>query len=198
VQWIAFAHSSTSDAFTCGHCRALTTTAQRFALFQGAHQQPDAQVAILVCTACWRPNYFEGHRQVPAPPVGAGPVEHLPDHVLSNYREAIASQGAGAPTGAAILCRKILMNVAVHKGAAPNLHFVDYVDYLVNNHYVPPGSTDWVKHIKDRGNEATHEIEPVTSTDAIELLEFTESLLRYVFELPGKMRARRSQTSKKK
>jgi hypothetical protein len=84
------------------------------------------------------------------------------------------------------------MNVAVEKGAQPNLRFVEYVDYLVKNHFVPPGSDDWVKHIKDRGNEATHEIQPV------ELLEFTEALLRYVFELPGKMRARRAQTSKRK
>jgi hypothetical protein len=37
-----------------------------------------------------------------------------------------------------LLCRKMLMNVAVHEGAAEGLKFIEYVTYLSDHGYVPP------------------------------------------------------------
>jgi len=45
-----------------------------------------------------------------------------------------------------------------------------------------------VDHIRQKGNEATHEIPNMGNEDAVELLEFIEMLLRVVYELPGKMK----------
>ncbi len=80
------------------------------------------------------------------------------------------------------------MHIAVSKGADEGLGFVEYVQYLADNNYVPPDAKDWVDHIRKKGNQANHEIEIVQPDDALELLSFSEMLLRLVFEFPAIMR----------
>jgi hypothetical protein len=80
------------------------------------------------------------------------------------------------------------MNVAVDKGAAGNLKFVEYVKYLHTNHYIPPDAKCWVDHIRQRGNEATHEIHLIKRDDAELLIKLTDVLLRTVYELPALIR----------
>tara|TARA_E500000318_G_scaffold14854_8_gene15280 strand:- start:137761 stop:138018 length:258 start_codon:yes stop_codon:yes gene_type:complete len=80
------------------------------------------------------------------------------------------------------------MLIAVDKGAKENLKFVQYVDFLSENHHVPAGSGDWVKHIKDRGNEATHELPNTSKADAIQIFEFTSMLLTLNYDYPARMK----------
>jgi Domain of unknown function (DUF4145) len=77
----------------------------------------------------------------------------------------------------------VLMNVAVAEGADENLRFVQYVDWLDEQHYIPPGGRGWVEQIKNVGNEANHEIPDVTREAAERILRFTEGLLVNVYEL---------------
>ena len=197
--WMVLDNSSNlRSQFTCGHCGTLTATAQRMILIVGGYEQDPAEaVEIRICMNCWAPTYIGPHGQVPAPRVGKM-VEHLPPEVESAYREARDAFAAGASTATALMCRKILMNVAVTAGAKPNLNFFEYVDYLTTNHYVPPGSDKWLTHIRKGGNDATHEISATKSEDAAELLRFTQSLLTYMFELPGQMQNKPSKPAKGK
>ena len=82
------------------------------------------------------------------------------------------------------------MNIAVEKGDTPGKRFIVYVDYLAANHYIPPGGEEWVDHIRDKGNEATHEILLMNKEDAETLIEFTEMLLKFVYEFPAKVKSR--------
>lgn len=79
------------------------------------------------------------------------------------------------------------MHIAVEQGAGPNLEFVKYVDYLVDNHFAPPNSKSWVDQIRKHGNEANHEIVIKTIDDALEVLTFLEMLLRFIYEFPAKV-----------
>jgi Domain of unknown function (DUF4145) len=192
MTWMAINNSSApNDKFECGHCGAVTATAQTIVSFlsTGFTPQADPDRLIRVCTSCGAPTYFAPNLQIPAPQI-ARDVEHLPPAVKAAYDEARRSFAASAPTAAALMCRKILMNIAVAKGAPENERFVTYVDFLAKNRHVPPGSDDWVEHIKDRGNHATHEIVPTTVDEGRELVMFTQSLLHFAFELPGQMRAK--------
>lgn len=85
-----------------------------------------------------------------------------------------------------MICRKLLMNIAVSKGAEENQNFQYYVDYLDSNNYTPNGTKDWVDVIRTQGNEATHEIAIYTREQAEEILSFTEMLLRLIYEFPNK------------
>jgi len=82
-------------------------------------------------------------------------------------------------------CRKVLMNVAVDRGADGNLRFVEYVDWFETNHYIPPHGREWIERIKDIGNEAHHDIPDIDHERARETLRFTEWMLHYIYEMPG-------------
>ena len=79
------------------------------------------------------------------------------------------------------------MNMAVAQGAKTGLAFIDYVQFLADNGYVPPKGKGWVDHIRKKGNEATHEISAMSKADAEELLSFSEMLLKFIYEFPSKV-----------
>jgi len=83
------------------------------------------------------------------------------------------------------------MNIAVSKGAREGLKFVEYVNYLAEKGYVPPDGKEWVDHIRQKGNEATHEIALMNQEDAKDLITFVEALLRFIYEYPGMIAARK-------
>ena len=91
-------------------------------------------------------------------------------------------------TAAVLCCRKLLMNIAVSKGAKEGLQFIKYVEFLSDNHYVPPDAKDWVDHIRKKGNEATHEIAIMKREDAEEIISFVEMILRLVYEFPARVK----------
>ena len=116
-------------------------------------------------------------------------IEHLPDDVQKLYEEIRRATSSQSYTAAVLACRKLLMHIAVEKGAETNKTFSFYVKYLADNHYAPPGSQSWVDKIRDSGNEATHEIKIMTKEEAEELVNFIEMLLTFIYEFPGKTKA---------
>ena len=116
-------------------------------------------------------------------------VDGIDDKTVENlYEEARDCASVNAFTATAMACRKILMNIAVAKGAKENLKFVQYVQFLADNNFVPPDGKNWIEHIKDRGNDANHKIEIVSKEDAEELLYFTEMLLTFIYAVPARFK----------
>jgi hypothetical protein len=126
-----------------------------------------------------------GGGQVPGVAFGAG-VDALPPTVESLYSEARRCMSINAYTSTALACRKLLMNVAVDKGAKGSQKFAFYVDWSVEEGYVPPGGKGWVDHIRKMGNEATHEIELIEGHTAEQVMAFTEMLLKFAYEFAAK------------
>jgi hypothetical protein len=123
---------------------------------------------------------------MPGIPFGQ-PVAHLPTDIEALYLEARRCTSASAYTASVLLCRKLLMNVAVSLGAKAGEPFIFYVEYLAANGYVPPNGKGWVDHIRKKGNEATHEIHLMKQGDAEELISFLEMLLKFIYEFPKKI-----------
>lgn len=172
----------TTVSFECGWCDRSTGGSVGYK-HQGLHCD------IYFCRYCRLPTVrflTSGDQWVWTPlPASGQAVAGLPPIVGSAWDEARATLSAGAPTAAALMCRKILMNVAVDKGAAQNLRFVQYVDWLSEHHFIPPHIGDLTVHIKDSGNDATHEIVSVDQKEAAIVLGFTQSLLQIVYEIPS-------------
>ena len=63
--------------------------------------------------------------------------------------------------------------------------FTYYVDFLVNGGFVPPNATNWVDHIRKRGNDATHRISLMGRDDAEKVLRFIEMILLFLYEYPN-------------
>ncbi len=143
---------------------------------------------MVICPHCERPSYFDFRRnreQTPKPMLGSIVPGITDANVGALHTEARACTSFGAYTAAVMICRKILMHIAVEQGAPPNQSFKSYVEYLDSKGYIPPNGKKWVDKIRDRGNEANHEIKLMNEADAALLLKFTEMLLRFVYELPS-------------
>lgn len=100
---------------------------------------------------------------------------------------------ANAFTASELLCRKILMHIAVEKAAPEGKPFVFYLDHLERAGYVTPPMKGWVNAIRANGNEATHAIAAPSKERAESTVMFTAELLRLTYEmeyLAGKFTAR--------
>jgi Domain of unknown function (DUF4145) len=146
----------------------------------------DGLARILICPTCDRPTYFEKDRQVPGIAYGST-ISHLPPDVDALYTEARNCMAVSAFTASVLATRKLLMNVAVSQGAEQNKQFYVYVNYLADKGYVPPNAKSWVDHIREKGNEATHEIPAIKEDDAKDMLTFMEMILKLVFEYPQRV-----------
>ncbi len=172
--------------YICGYCGTDTSPNHGWAASgQGGHSG-----YVLICTGCNRPSFIDievpNKTTTPAAKMGTE-VKGLPQDVAHLYYEARQCTATGAFTSAVLTCRKILMHIAVEKGALIGQSFVDYVDYLAQNNYIPPNGKDWVDYIRTKSNEANHEINIMNSEDAEDLITFTEMLLRLVYEFKNRL-----------
>jgi len=172
--------------YVCAYCGNLVATKEGY--FLNATQ---INRFIYICPKCEDPTYFRQNEQLPSPVLG-NPVHNLPDDVGKLYDEARKCTASGGSTAAVLLCRKLLMHLAVEKGDKPGKNFAEYVEYLGKSGYVPPGATEWVDHIRAQGNEANHEIKFMSPSIAQELLQFLEMLLKFIYEYPAKMKAKKT------
>lgn len=185
-----------SRKYVCGHCGSPLASDIGYVAAPATGRQ---LAYMYICHFCTRPTLFEhdGYK-VPDAPFGR-PIEGIDDaSVRDLYEEARKSTGVGAHTGTVLCCRKLLMHIAVAKGAEKNRSFQQYVDFLAEKNFVPPDAKPWVDHIRDRGNEANHEITIMKREDAEELLSFVEMLLRVIFEFPATVRKKYGKKEDKK
>lgn len=175
--------------FVCGYnnCGRLVASAQGW-VYQANSNKVEGY--IYICPNCHRPTFFDitenPVQQIPGISYGEY-VHSLPKQIEDLYSEIRQSTSAGAFTAAVLSCRKMLMHLAVEKGANQGKPFIFYVEYLVDNHFAPPGSKPWVDKIRNTGNEANHEIKIMSQTEAIELINFIEMLLKFIYEFPNKI-----------
>ncbi len=113
-------------------------------------------------------------------------VNHLPPDIGVLYNEARAAIAGSAPTAAVLCCRKLLMHVAVEKGAEEGKSFQSYVSHLADNNFIPAGARAWVDEIRTKSNEANHQIVIKTIKEARELIDFVEMLLMVVYDYPSR------------
>jgi len=176
--WVAL-QDLPNKAFVCGYCTISVSSIRGNKLANTGSAQIGA---VYIRPNCGGPVFFDAKRvQYPSPALGAS-VQHVPEPLNALYDEARRCTAQNCFTAAVLVCRKILMHIAVEESAEEGLNFLQYVNYLSDNGYLPPNGKHWVDHIRKKGNEANHEIVLMSATDARLLLTFVEMLLRFVYE----------------
>jgi Domain of unknown function (DUF4145) len=174
--------------YVCGFCGHRVGPDRGFQ--SAANTERNLQNFIYVCSYCGKPTYFDSDQKAtPGVPFGNS-VEHLPQEIEALYNEARKSCSVGAYTSSVLTCRKLLMHIAVTKGADAGRSFISYVEFLSDKGYVPPDGKGWVDHIREKGNEANHEIKIMAAGDAESLIQFLEMLLKFIYEFPKRVPAR--------
>lgn len=182
VNWGSL-QSLTAKAYDCPFCGNRISSVQGY--------KAAAHAEIYVCSHCQFPTFWgvlpDGSTrfQLPGPKPGK-PVANLPPDVIVLYEEARNSVAAGANTAAVLVCRKMLVDLAVSQGEtwAKGKPFTEYVKYLADRVFAPTYSATWLDRIRQDGNKATHELGLMRQADAMLLIEFIEMLLRVLFEYP--------------
>jgi hypothetical protein len=177
VGW-KYPESLPTRVWTCGHCGAETGSKEGYGAQTTGH-------AIYICPVCERPTYFDGatKQQIPGARIGAD-VNNLPPDVATIYDEARVCMAAHTYTAAVLLCRTLLMRIAVAEGAPTRANFTDYIDYLNDNGYVAPRAAIWLDLVRSTGNIAAHQLRPMTEVDATRLVSFLAILLSSIYALP--------------
>lgn len=149
-------------------------------------------VKWLRCTSCGM-GLVRNHSNVsPSTPPLKTP-KGVPDAEREVWEEARACLGVGAYTGAVMLFRKVLFHMAVTQGLpakdekdrAPS--FAECVESLQRQGVITPRMRPYVDSIKDVGNEANHEINPIEPDDALRLGKFVQHLLQTAYEMDALM-----------
>jgi hypothetical protein len=164
--------------FTCAYCRSVVASDRGYTAngdVTGTHAY------IRICPNCQYPTFFtlRGY-QHPTAAFGK-PVSHLPSQEV----EALYDEARN--------CKKLLMNMAVTegakegvtKGAKEGKSFVQYLDYLEHQGFIPAKGKEWVEYVRLKGNEANHEISVMERKDAKQFITFLETLLRANYEFPA-------------
>ncbi len=168
--------------YRCGYC---DTTVGPNVGYRAVYGSRETANYVYLCSYCNRPTFFEAARQTPSSTFG-DVVDELPGDVEQVYKEARDCMRVQAFTASVLTLRKLLMHVAVDQKAPEGQKFVQYVDYLDQEHLVPAGAKQWVDRIRQKGNEANHEIGIMEQEDAEDLISFAEMLLKNVYEFPAR------------
>lgn len=173
-----------SHQFLCGYCGKDVSSEKAY--WTDERTRGGDAGRIYICHHCTRPTFFDsGQRQFPGALFGDSVSDISDPLVESLYQETKLCIGATAYTSAVLASRKLLMHIAVAKGAKENQSFAFYVHFFSDQGFVPPDAKPWVDHIREKGNEATHEIILMKREDAEEIVSFVGMLLKIIFEFPA-------------
>jgi hypothetical protein len=166
----------------CGNCQEWGAAEVR-ASDEDSHF---GTILWLQCPACSEGSVRLRNGAVyPSAPAG-GNVRNLPADVQQAWQEARVAHAVAAYTAAEIMCRKILMHLAVDVAeAAAGETFASYVDALDSKGYITTGMKPTVDTIRQRGNVANHELPASTEHDSLTTLGVTEHLLNSVYAFAG-------------
>lgn len=168
---------STPDAwfrYKCGHCGVKVS---------GAVVALHENIRWLLCPDCGNGSVRDQKGNI-HPGVAFGPhIAGLPNDTAEVYEEARRSMSVSAFTGSELICRKILMYVAVEKGAKEGESFAFYLEHLEKEGYITPPMKTWVDLVRKHGNIAAHILEKSDQNRAESTLMFTAELLRIIYEM---------------
>ena len=176
---IAKPDGSTSDSwlsFTCAHCSSKVSGA---VVATADHNR----IKWLQCPSCGNGSVHMREGFIYQSAQFGPDVQGLPNDVAEAFGESRRCMSVNAFTAAELLCRKILMHVAVDKGATEGDTFAAYLLFLETHGYVTPPMKEWVNLIRKHGNASTHKLASPDKSRAESTVMFTAELLRLVYEM---------------
>lgn len=175
-----------SRSYTCGYCGEKISSNKGYYITScGLSPRPNHQGYIYICHNCNCPTYFHWENQFPMHSYGKKFNEEIfPDNkTFLLYNEVRNCYKASAFTSCVLSARKLLMHIAVDCGAEEGKKFIEYVDFLDTNSYIPKNCKEWVDIIRNKGNEATHEIVIFNQTDAKQIINFLEIIINVIYAM---------------
>lgn len=110
--------------------------------------------------------------------------KNLPDDIEAAWDEVLNAGRASAWTAAELMCRKILMHIAVDQfDMEEGLNFTAYVKKFDDERFFPRMMMPVIDGIRERGNRATHDLASTPKEQAMKTLDVTHYVLRTIYEM---------------
>ena len=113
-----------NERFICGFCSTSVSSVKGY----GIYSQSGGKIVggVYICPNCDGPVFLSPqNKQYPTAPLGK-PVTNVPKELNELYEEARKYTSSNSFTAAVLICRKMLMNIAVSQGAKEGLKFIEY------------------------------------------------------------------------
>jgi len=162
-------------------------------LWSSVYQCPTCRGCSLLTVSTTGSDGSGERRFVECLPFGtAKPLEPLPDDVGSDREEAWSAFHGGLHKGAALLARSSLESAVKQLGASGKDLYAK-VDSLADSGVITKDLAAWAHEVRLTGNEAAHEMGPVSEADAQDGLYFLDAFLEAVYVVPARHRERVAQ-----
>ena len=175
-----------SNRIICGWCDSIISPNKGYQVdsqYSLYSNEESATGYIYVCPNCNQLIMFNSMTRETFPSNKFGrQINKLPLEIEQIYNEIRECYAVNAYTSVVLLARKLLMHIGVQEGAEENKKFIYYVDYLNDNHLVPPKSKGILDIIRKEGNEANHEIVIKTKEGAEHIISLVEIILLFLYE----------------
>ena len=117
----------------------------------------------------------------------------IPEDVADDFLEANRCLGVEAKKAAVTMCRRVLQNTCISKGATPNHDLCKQIEEMESKRIINPSMKDVAHAIRKIGNWGAHPqddpLKDVTLDDALEIVKFTSEFLDEVFVRPARLNA---------
>jgi len=169
--------------FVCSHCSAKGN-----GIVIGFYFKHAPNIFWILCPSCSHGSVIDRDGNT-YPPIPYGEnVEGLPPELKLAFNEARNVFSIGAFTSCQLICRKMLMHIAIDKcNLDEGKSFIEYVNALEKAQLISPLMKPWVDKIRKEGNDATHKLEPPSKDDSENILNFVTQLLKVIYEMEYKM-----------
>lgn len=200
---------------TCPYCK---TTSVAFTAVYGWSVHGYERRVVFKCGACHEaiireyigphdltnlPGSLESYadvtlgRQWPVAPSGSAPKDS-PENVAKFFEQGTSSLEVGNFDAAGMMFRKALESATkILDPEASKMPLIKRIDALAACQKLTEDMAKWAHEVRIGGNEAAHDDDPFSETDANDLRNFVENFLRYAFTMPSAVRRRegRSETN---
>ncbi|MCZ4563558.1 DUF4145 domain-containing protein [Rhodococcus sp. IEGM 1401] len=178
------------DAFGMFECSFCAASTQMFVVRMVEQGWGAPGVAWLRCMSCRRGAVLNDRYGLAPSTMPLDVPQGLDADTEATWNEVRSCLSARAFTASVMMCRKLLMHMAVTEGLpekddkdrAPN--FFQCIDHLQSEGVITKRNRKWVDRIKDIGNEANHDLASIDKEQATTVATFTRQLLHEVYELP--------------
>jgi hypothetical protein len=116
---------------------------------------------------------------------------HLPENVANTFLQAKTAIINKLWDAAGVMCRKVLERTL--SNIYPEMKgkkLIDRINKAAETGLITISLRDWAHRVRIDGNEAAHE-DDFNEQESIDLVNFTEMLLTYLFSLPGMIKEKK-------
>jgi len=169
-----------AQSFICWNCNNKVSSEKAYQSFNSYNGQCGSN--IYICPHCKAPHPVDDSGKIVLLPLPGKEIKKIPKDISIIHSEIRKSMQSGCFNGAIMLMRKLIMHISVEEGAKEGKNFTEYIDYLCENHIIPPKSKNKADSVRTLGNDTNHKIENRTQEEAQNCFEFIELLLKINYE----------------